>query len=651
MVAGSPQPRGGQTPRKGTIKESLRKAALASGQKSLGAFFRQVQVATPGAAGAEDAEAGRPTPSTSSTSPAQLHDAEGSEAAERPSPKGRESLSLPRALKRAIASSPTPMSAAPLETIISGATPLQATMSDDSLGQSDSPLQGDEDKAPGSPCLTRSSGAARSSLRERLARRVSSSALVTDNGGVASSPEKLQERSLSLPEEEVKLGEHKALGGISLKWRLLLEQGSRAEVLEKRRRLCEEKTDTELERPTGSTPGSSPTRTTNSLQSTTSTECMGGRQSPPPQLPPRQSTLTSDAANEDGSDMEEADLDRQGPGKAALQPEVAAAGAEATDSESPEQDHENMEAEEDLQALLVGLGLLPASSSCTQEEMRTLLEKFNQVRMRPLRTLRALCYKMPSAAIADADTCAKFLLRPATNKEVASEAPASASGNLEASLAARMLALDPRGFSSRTAWAFSLLSLESMEEPSDAGEVQRTYRLFMRQLHPDRVGSCKAAAKALELLREAKVLCEQALSTIRPPPRPPRISAHLRPHGARGAASVASAGRCIDVTWDAPGQLQDAPIRRYIVAALDRGYGRSINLAVLEPDYCDKVGRFVPIEELRSYCISEAALGRLAAGLFQQRQLLLQVAAANEAGQSAWATAVVRLSPQVDAAS
>lgn len=166
--------------------------------------------------------------------------------------------------------------------------------------------------------------------------------------------------------------------------------------------------------------------------------------------------------------------------------------------------------------------------------------------------------------------------------------------------------------------------------------------MFMRQLHPDRVGSCEVCARALERLQEAKALCEQALSKIRPPERPQRVSATLRQKDTTSGA----AGRCIDISWEAPGQLQDGPVRRYIVAAVDQAYGRSVNLAVLEPDYCDKAGRYVPIEEFQSYRLSEAVLGRLAAGLFRQPRLLLQVAAANEAGQSAWAAAVVPLSAQ-----
>lgn len=199
----------------------------------------------------------------------------------------------------------------------------------------------------------------------------------------------------------------------------------------------------------------------------------------------------------------------------------------------------------------------------------------------------------------------------------------------------RILRLEKRGFSSKAAWGFAVLGLSMTRggAPDDAAAVQKAYRGLMRKFHPDRAGSSKSAADALVCVHEAKGICELATSN-REPPGPP-----LNP---RGLMFVGASSGCrrLGLTWEAPARGEHdsvAPVTRYVVAAFDPAYGRTVTVAVLEPDYSEKLSRFVPINELRNYILVEAELGKLA-NLFRQRVVTVQVAAANETGQSAWAT-------------
>merc|ERR1740138_1775506 len=115
----------------------------------------------------------------------------------------------------------------------------------------------------------------------------------------------------------------------------------------------------------------------------------------------------------------------------------------------------------------------------------------------------------------------------------------------------------------------------------------------MRKLHPDRVGSSQSAAQALDVLQEAKSICERALSRLMPPACPCEVKATI--------VCDVPGRRRVRVTWTRPAHSEDAPVRRYLVAGKDPNYGRSVTLAVLEPDYCEKLGRFVSIDELCSY--------------------------------------------------
>jgi len=78
------------------------------------------------------------------------------------------------------------------------------------------------------------------------------------------------------------------------------------------------------------------------------------------------------------------------------------------------------------------------------------------------------------------------------------------------------------------------------------------------------------------------------------------------------------------------------------VSVVDAAYGRAITVATLEADYSEELKRFVPIEEIRSCVVAEQDLKKMSS-IFQQPFITLQVATANEAGQSPFASLRVSL--------
>merc|ERR1719287_230068 len=75
---------------------------------------------------------------------------------------------------------------------------------------------------------------------------------------------------------------------------------------------------------------------------------------------------------------------------------------------------------------------------------------------------------------------------------------------------------------------------------------------------------------------------------------------------------------------------------------MDPAYGRALTIAVLEPDYSEELRRFVSVEDLNSFVLAEEELQKMPA-LWQQANVTVQVAAANDTGQSPWATLQVSL--------
>mmetsp|Transcript_89304 Transcript_89304/g.251369 ORF Transcript_89304/g.251369 Transcript_89304/m.251369 type:complete len:654 (-) Transcript_89304:112-2073(-) len=201
----------------------------------------------------------------------------------------------------------------------------------------------------------------------------------------------------------------------------------------------------------------------------------------------------------------------------------------------------------------------------------------------------------------------------------------------------RVLAIRRESYASPAAWGFAVLGCGKAAVP----EVQRQYRLLMKKLHPDKVGHVPGIERAVEFIREAKDLCERKLS---------RVEAPCRPRELRYMVLCADHGsRRIRLEWSPPIPRDGAPIRRYIIAAFDPSYGRALTVTVLEPDYSQQLQRYVSVEELDSFVFAEEELQKMPS-LFRQTTAELQVAAANEAGQSEWSRIIVPLTPAVRAA-
>lgn len=198
---------------------------------------------------------------------------------------------------------------------------------------------------------------------------------------------------------------------------------------------------------------------------------------------------------------------------------------------------------------------------------------------------------------------------------------------------ARIAPLVREAFPSQAAWGFSVLGI-SETEGVDVLAVRSAYRALMKKLHPDRVGQSAAAARAIESLREARDCCERALSRLEPPGPPRNLAASL--------LVTMPGSRRVRLQWEPPEAQEAAPVRRYLVAAVDPAYGRALTVATLEPDYREELGRYVSVEELCSHTLVEEALQKMPS-LFRQPFATLQVAAANEAGTSPWATLRVSL--------
>jgi len=185
-------------------------------------------------------------------------------------------------------------------------------------------------------------------------------------------------------------------------------------------------------------------------------------------------------------------------------------------------------------------------------------------------------------------------------------------------------------FSTVSAWGFAVLAVQSR----DIVAVQRGYRGLMKKLHPDKVQTSASVSSALDMIKEAKDACERSLSRQVAPGMPRRMSLSI--------LCSQPGRRRYRLSWAAPVENESAPVRRYIVAALDPAYGKALNIAVLEPDYDEEKRRFVSVGELGTYVLAEEDLQKMPS-LWRQNAATIQVAAANESGQSSWAILQVPL--------
>lgn len=187
-----------------------------------------------------------------------------------------------------------------------------------------------------------------------------------------------------------------------------------------------------------------------------------------------------------------------------------------------------------------------------------------------------------------------------------------------------------QSYRSTSDWGFEVLGVRA----KDTAEVQRAYRNLMKKLHPDKVQNSASVSNALESIKEAKDACERCLSRQYAPGAPRKLSVSI--------LCSQPGRRRYRINWTPPLANESAPVRRYIVAALDPAYGRALNISVLEPDYDDELKRFLSIDELGTYVLAEEELQKMPA-LWRQNAATIQVAAANDAGQSSWSTLQVPL--------
>mmetsp|Transcript_147399 Transcript_147399/g.274727 ORF Transcript_147399/g.274727 Transcript_147399/m.274727 type:complete len:607 (+) Transcript_147399:91-1911(+) len=510
-------------------------------------------------------------------------------------------------------------------------------------------------KLPRSAALHAEDGMAKtpkvSNLRERIAAK---------KGASAASP--LEVETANSSTGSAGSVEHKELGGLSLRWRLLMTQNA-ATQKEPRAALA-----------TRSLSSSSP------ILPTLATPCRS-EQAPPEEASPKPHAQLSECGMQAEDQLPEpatpSPSERAAPHETPTPPQSQSGGSSSrrdsfdaehrqrspgglSDSPTSNLDGSKYTVKE-LKSRLKAHRI--DTADCVEKrDLQVLWDKFQRLREEPIEELRRRCaLKGCGQAKAGADECAKLLLeaeqrgrssakaarheepRPEVSTPPAAEPsrcapapPSTSSARVDdASLrcrtataeANRILALKQRTFRTRAAWGFAVLGADC----KTAQAVSRAFRALMLKLHPDRAGGCARVAEALEILREAKECCERAVSLRDPPPAPRRPSARV--------LCSTPGRRQIKLDWLAPEVREEAPVRRYIVAAFDPSYGRAITVAVLEPDYSEELGRFVPVEELLSYTLHERNLQKVP--VFRQAQVKLQVAAANEAGQSPWATVTV----------
>lgn len=321
----------------------------------------------------------------------------------------------------------------------------------------------------------------------------------------------------------------------------------------------------------------------------------------------------------------------------------------------------------ELKCLLEAKGI--DFATCVEKaDLEALWAKFEMWTKRPLAELQALSEETGGRSFSTVEDCARFLClshgkvakqipaeRTATPQSTSTCTPTAParpvlSANkppVEAGITesdiqrevSRILPLRRESFGSVALWGFKVLEVSPSLQ--DMSAVQRAYRALMRKLHPDRAGGFAEAAKAVEMVREAKEACERSLSKQEPPSVPRFL---------RSEMLCATAGhRQIKLCWNAPPERASAPVRRYIVAAFDPAYGKALTITVLEPDYSEDLRRFVSVDELTSHVLAEEDLQKMPQ-LWRQSYATLQVAAANEAGQSQWATLQVPLNKDISSA-
>eukprot|EP00933_Yihiella_yeosuensis_P031994 TRINITY_DN2557_c3_g1_i1.p1 TRINITY_DN2557_c3_g1~~TRINITY_DN2557_c3_g1_i1.p1 ORF type:complete len:802 (+),score=176.02 TRINITY_DN2557_c3_g1_i1:64-2406(+) len=316
----------------------------------------------------------------------------------------------------------------------------------------------------------------------------------------------------------------------------------------------------------------------------------------------------------------------------------------------------------DLKALLTENNL-DFTGFVEKHEFQALWQKFTELRKRPLEELQAACFAKGGQKFIDAISCARYLASEASEKggcqqqqqkqqqqpqqqqqqqQQQKQVPSPTAtcnnmgpGGLQRDREAqeevrRIIPLRKEAFRCSADWGFAVLGAASR----DAAGVQRGYRSLMRKLHPDKVSQSERVEKTIELIREAKDVCERSLSRTELPQMPKDLRCEI--------LDATPGRRRIELRWTAAEKRPNAPVCRYMIGALDPAYGKPLTITVLEPDYNQELRRFVSVEELTRFVLAEEELKKMPT-LWNQKYAMVQVCAANEAGQSGWAKLEVPL--------
>ncbi|CAK0820012.1 unnamed protein product [Prorocentrum cordatum] len=304
-----------------------------------------------------------------------------------------------------------------------------------------------------------------------------------------------------------------------------------------------------------------------------------------------------------------------------------------------------------LRALLSQAGV-DCAACVEKRDLQSLWERFELLRSRPLPELRASCAAAGGPQQGSAEECARFLLTPdpaarrlpeaaAASPAAADPGAASGPGPARAPMgpsaaaacsererdalreAQRIQGLRREAFRTAAAWGFAVLAVAER----DLSAVHRGYRALMKKLHPDKAGSSPDVECAAESVRQAKALCERGLSRETPPGKPRQLQFSV--------VCGQPGRRRFKLSWAAPEGRSGGPVRKYVVAAVDPAYGKALSVGVLEPDYSEELKRFVSVDEMNSFVLAEDELQKMPK-LWQQGRAQVQVAAANDAGQSPW---------------
>jgi len=201
--------------------------------------------------------------------------------------------------------------------------------------------------------------------------------------------------------------------------------------------------------------------------------------------------------------------------------------------------------------------------------------------------------------------------------------------------ALRVLSIDKSSFASIVDWAFEVLGIAVTQHSLQS--VQKSYRSLMKKLHPDKAFQSPEPVSAVEIVQEAKAICERSLSHLDVPSTPQSLVSTM---------TCAQLGkRRFRLRWSAPRNAESAPAQRYVIAVAAAGGSSKPphRVCTLEPDWSEELGRYVTLEEFTTYELSEEEMEIRMPGTFKQKAITVMVAAANKAGYSAWTTVTLEL--------